>query len=113
MVFGSYEQVTFVDDLANLTAPILKITIYDHKAQCFNHVNDLAEFQDDLYIVAAEESWIDITDKAVDKGTTIQFYRVCLIFLPMRRLSLAMDIMICLYLKMQPIKWRWIMPIQS
>ncbi|EFU83474.1 Cof-like hydrolase [Staphylococcus lugdunensis M23590] len=73
MVFGSYEQVTFVDDLANLTAPILKITIYDHKAQCFNHVNDLAEFQDDLYIVAAEESWIDITDKAVDKGTTIQF----------------------------------------
>jgi len=73
MVFGSYEQVTFVDDLANLTVPILKITIYDHKAQCFNHVNDLAEFQDDLYIVAAEESWIDITDKAVDKGTTIQF----------------------------------------
>lgn len=73
MVLGSYEKVTFVEDLNTIDKDMLKITIFDIQGQCFEHVKDLNTYEDDLYIVAAEENWIDITHKDVDKGKTIRF----------------------------------------
>ncbi|MBE7347637.1 HAD family hydrolase [Staphylococcus epidermidis] len=72
-VLGSYEKVTFLEDLNTLEKDMLKITIYDSEGQCFEHVKGLEQYKDDLYIVAAEDKWIDITHKDVDKGTTICF----------------------------------------
>lgn len=73
MVLGSYEKVTFVEDLNTIDKDMLKITIFDIQGQCFEHVKGLNKYEDDLYIVAAEENWIDITHKDVDKGKTIRF----------------------------------------
>lgn len=73
MVLGSYEKVTFVEDLNTIDTEMLKITIFDSQGQCFEHVKGLNKYEDDLYIVAAEENWIDITHKDVDKGKTIRF----------------------------------------
>ncbi|MBE7355561.1 Cof-type HAD-IIB family hydrolase [Staphylococcus haemolyticus] len=73
MVLGSYEKVTFVEDLSTIDKDMLKITIFDIQGQCFEHVKGLNKYEDDLYIVAAEENWIDITHKDVDKGKTIRF----------------------------------------
>ncbi|MDY4021408.1 Cof-type HAD-IIB family hydrolase [Staphylococcus borealis] len=73
MVLGSYEKVTFVEDLNTIDQDMLKITIFDIQGQCFEHVKGLNKYEDDLYIVAAEENWIDITHKDVDKGKTIRF----------------------------------------
>lgn len=72
-VLGSYEKVTFLEDLNTIDKDILKITIFDAKANCFEHVKGLEKYKDELYIVAAEDKWIDITDKDVDKGKTIRF----------------------------------------
>ncbi|UDI77071.1 Cof-type HAD-IIB family hydrolase [Staphylococcus taiwanensis] len=73
MVLGSYEKVTFLEDLNTIDTEMLKITIFDSQGQCFEHVKGLNKYEDDLYIVAAEENWIDITHKDVDKGKTIRF----------------------------------------
>lgn len=73
MVLGSYEKVTFVEDLNTIDKDMLKITIFDIQGQCFEHVKGLNKYEDNLYIVAAEENWIDITHKDVDKGKTIRF----------------------------------------
>lgn len=73
MVLGSYEKVTFAEDLNTIDQDMLKITIFDIQGQCFEHVKGLNKYEDDLYIVAAEENWIDITHKDVDKGKTIRF----------------------------------------
>lgn len=73
MVLGSYEKVTFVEDLNTIDKDMLKITIFDIQGQCFEHVKGLNKYEDELYIVAAEENWIDITHKDVDKGKTIRF----------------------------------------
>lgn len=73
MVLGSYEKVTFVEDLNTIDKDMLKITTFDIQGQCFEHVKGLNKYEDNLYIVAAEENWIDITHKDVDKGKTIRF----------------------------------------
>lgn len=74
MVLGSYEKVTFVEDLNTIDKDMLKITIFDLQGQCFEHVKGLNTYEDELYIVAAEENWIDITHKDVDKGKRFAFY---------------------------------------
>ena len=73
MVLGSYEKVTFVENLNMINQDILKVTIFDSQGECFEHVKGLSKYEDNLYIVAAEEHWIDITHKDVDKGKTIRF----------------------------------------
>lgn len=73
MVLGSYEKITFVKDLNTIDQDILKVTIFDSQGQCFEHVKGLSKYEDNLYIIAAEENWIDIPHKDVDKGKTIRF----------------------------------------
>lgn len=73
IVHGSYEVVNYIDDFNEIEEDFLKITVHDAKAQCLERVNQLDNYRKDLYIVASEEEWIDITVKHVDKGTTIQY----------------------------------------
>lgn len=73
MVLGSYEKITFVENLNMINQDILKVTVFDLQGECFEHVKGLSKYEDNLYIVAAEEHWIDITHKNVDQGKAIRF----------------------------------------
>lgn len=73
VVLASYEKVEFINDLNTVDKDILKITIFDTQGRCFEHVQSLDDYKDELYIIASEEKWIDITHKDVDKGKTIRY----------------------------------------
>lgn len=72
MVRGSYREVQLVEELNNVTEDFVKITVYDRKKRCFEHVKELAEFKEQAYIVASEAAWIDISNVGVHKGTTVK-----------------------------------------
>ncbi|PCF86338.1 Cof-type HAD-IIB family hydrolase [Staphylococcus intermedius] len=72
IVHGSYETVTYINKFDEIQEDFLKITVHDPKQQCFEHVEKIKDFEEQLYIVASEAAWIDITAKDVDKGKTIQ-----------------------------------------
>lgn len=71
MVRGSYQKVQEIDELINIEEDFVKITVYDGKKRCFEHVKKLQVFQDQAYIVASEAAWIDISNLGVHKGTTV------------------------------------------
>lgn len=70
-VRGSYRVVKTVADYQTITEDFVKLTIFDPKLRCFEHVQQLSEFTNDAYIVASEAAWIDITNQGVHKGTTV------------------------------------------
>ncbi|PCF49406.1 HAD family hydrolase [Staphylococcus delphini] len=72
IVHGSYETVTYINHFDEIKGSFLKVTVHDPKQQCFEHVEKIKDFEEQLYIVASEAAWIDITAKDVDKGKTIQ-----------------------------------------
>lgn len=71
--FGFIWENNFCKRFNTIDQDILKVTIFDSQGQCFEHVKGLSKYEDNLYIIAAEENWIDITHKDVDKGKTIRF----------------------------------------
>jgi len=72
IVRNSYANVIEVDDLGTLTADFVKITVYDEEGKCPQTRMHLDPFENEVYIVVSEASWIDIADYNVHKGTTIQ-----------------------------------------
>lgn len=71
-VRGSYANIIEVNDLKEITADFIKITVYDEAGNCPQTRQYLTAFDNDVYIVVSESSWIDITEYGVHKGTTIQ-----------------------------------------
>lgn len=69
---NSYANLTQVEDLASLQSDFVKITVYDEKGHCPQTRLGLVPFDNDVYIVVSEASWIDIADYDVHKGTTVQ-----------------------------------------
>ena len=49
----------------------LKITVHDAQQKCKNTAQLLAKDYANVYIIASEDSWIDITKQGINKGTTI------------------------------------------
>lgn len=71
-VRGSYSNIIEVDKLSAITADFLKITVYDKSGHCPHTRQHLTPYENDVYIVVSEDAWIDITEKGVHKGSTIQ-----------------------------------------
>lgn len=70
-VHGSYQHVHYIKDYNDIEDDLLKITVHDASAHCKETADRLKHFEKDVYIVASDESWIDIADLGVNKGTTI------------------------------------------
>lgn len=78
-VQASYENVTYIDNLQEVSENFLKITIHDYKGNCRDNVLHLEQqFDSQVYMVASEEWWIDITTKGVHKGSTVNYLQALL-----------------------------------
>lgn len=71
LVRRSYTQVQTVADVGDITADVVKITVYDEQGRCLDLRGQLGEFDDEAYIVASDQQWIDIANAGVHKGTTV------------------------------------------
>lgn len=71
LVRRSYTQVQTVADFGDITADVVKITVYDEQGRCLDLRGQLGEFDDEAYIVASDQQWIDIANAGVHKGTTV------------------------------------------
>lgn len=70
-VHGSYQNVDYIKDFEEIKCDFLKITVHDAKGNCMKTAEEINYFENEVYIVASEDYWIDITDLGVNKGTTI------------------------------------------
>ncbi|OTN75759.1 hypothetical protein A5886_000835 [Enterococcus sp. 8G7_MSG3316] len=70
-VRGSYRVLDTLSSYGDIKEDFVKITVYDPKLRCFEHVSQLDSFKGQAYIVASEAAWIDITNQGVHKGTTV------------------------------------------
>jgi len=71
LVHGSYQHVNYIKDYNDIEEDLLKITVHDAKGKCKDTADRLNYFEKDVYIVASDESWIDIAELGVNKGSTI------------------------------------------
>lgn len=72
IVRRSYRKVIEVDDLNTVSDDFVKITVHDPLLNCFETKEKLSSFFEKAYVVASEAAWIDIADKDVHKGTTVE-----------------------------------------
>ncbi|WP_027108340.1 HAD family hydrolase [Lacticigenium naphthae] len=71
-VRGSYTNVEILSDYQTIAEDFVKITVYDPKLRCYESVKHLDPFNAAAFIVASEAAWIDIANKGVHKGSTVQ-----------------------------------------
>ncbi|MCC9023598.1 HAD-IIB family hydrolase [Bacillus nakamurai] len=71
-VNASYANVTKVSDFREITDDFVKITVHDPHANCVETREKLNEFFHQIYIVASEDTWIDISNIGIHKGTTVK-----------------------------------------
>lgn len=71
IVRGSYHNVSFINNFDEIKDDFLKITVHDVQQKCKYTEQLLSKVYTNVYIVASEEGWIDITKQGVNKGTTI------------------------------------------
>lgn len=70
-VHGSYQNVTYIKDFTEIKSDFLKITVHDASGKCKQTAQQIDYFNNEAYIIASEDYWIDITKLGVNKGTTI------------------------------------------
>jgi Cof subfamily protein (haloacid dehalogenase superfamily) len=68
----SYAVVKETDDWAEIKEDFVKITVLDVQKRAFETIKGIQKYENQLYMVASEPMWIDITDFGVHKGTTVQ-----------------------------------------
>ena len=71
-VTGSYAHVTKVSNFQDIHDDFVKITVHDPEANFVQTKEKLKEFFEQVYIVASEDTWIDISNIGVHKGTTVK-----------------------------------------
>ena len=71
IVRGSYHNVTLIESFEEIKDDFLKITVHDAQQKCKYTAQLLAKDYANVYIIASEDSWIDITNQGINKGTTI------------------------------------------
>lgn len=71
-VNASYAHVTRITDFTEIKDDFIKITVHDPDANCPETREKLHEFFHQLYIVASEDTWMDISNIGIHKGTTVQ-----------------------------------------
>src|SRR5699024_9322878 len=72
IVRGSYANITKISSVNDLIGKFLKITVYDSMERSNELKEHLKLFDKHLYIVASDPAWLDVTDKAVHKGKTVE-----------------------------------------
>lgn len=65
LVRRSYTQVQTVADFGDITADVVKITLYDKQGRCLDLRGQLGECDDEACIVASDKQWIDIANAGV------------------------------------------------
>lgn len=68
----SYTRMIETDDFSAVKSDFVKITVFDEQGNCPQTRPHLSPFEDDVYIVVSESSWIDIAGYGVHKGSTVQ-----------------------------------------
>nr|WP_323940144.1 hypothetical protein [Aeromonas caviae] len=68
LVRRSYTQVQTVADFGDITADVVKITVYDEQGRCLDLRGQHDEFDDEACIVASDQQWIDIANADVHRG---------------------------------------------
>ncbi|MBK4213042.1 HAD family phosphatase [Bacillus pumilus] len=71
-VTGSYTNVLKVSKFADIQDDFVKITVHDPEAKCVQTRERISEFFEQVYVVASEDTWIDIANIGVHKGTTVK-----------------------------------------
>ena len=70
---GYHEKIMIVDDLASVTAPCVKLSIYDKNLDSAGSFKPFVEkWHEDVMIVTAGTMWLDVIKKGVDKGTALR-----------------------------------------
>lgn len=65
LVRHSYTQLQTVADFGDITADVVKVTVYDEQGRCLDLRGQLGECDDEAYIVASDQQWIDIANAGV------------------------------------------------
>ena len=68
----SYARMIETADFGSVQNDFVKITVFDEDGKCPQTRPHLSPFEDDVYIVVSEASWIDIAGYGVHKGSTVQ-----------------------------------------
>ncbi|MBK0000680.1 HAD-IIB family hydrolase [Erwinia sp. S38] len=68
----SYARIIEIEDFSLVESDFVKITVFDEQGNCPQTRPHLSPFEDDVYIVVSEASWIDIAGYGVHKGSTVQ-----------------------------------------
>lgn len=68
----SYACTTETSDFNLLSDDFLKITVFDERGNCHSTRQHLSIFDNDVYIVVSDASWIDITAFGIHKGSTVR-----------------------------------------
>ncbi|MBK0040752.1 MULTISPECIES: Cof-type HAD-IIB family hydrolase [unclassified Leuconostoc] len=71
IIRGSYAVVKPIRNVLDITDDFVKITVFDSKKRAFNIIEAIKKYNDKAFMVASEDSWIDITNFNVHKGTTV------------------------------------------
>jgi len=71
LVRHSYTQLQTVADFGDITADVVKVTVYDEQGRCLELRGQHDECDDEACIVASDQQWIDIANAGVHKGTTV------------------------------------------
>lgn len=72
VVRDSYANIKKISSINDIIGNFLKITVYDPMERSNELKEHLNLFNKQLYIVASEPAWLDVTDKAVHKGKTVE-----------------------------------------
>lgn len=68
----SYARMIETEDFNSVDSDFVKITVFDEEGNCPQTRPHLRPFEDDVYIVVSEASWIDIAGYGVHKGSTVK-----------------------------------------
>ncbi|MGW8119875.1 Cof-type HAD-IIB family hydrolase [Staphylococcus xylosus] len=72
IVHGSFQNVTYINDFAEVEDDFLKISVHDAMGNCKTTASQIKHYESEVYIIASDDEWIDIADLGVNKGTTIR-----------------------------------------
>lgn len=68
----SYTRMIETEDFSTVKSDFVKITVFDEQGNCPQTRPHLSPFENEVYIVVSEASWIDIAGYGVHKGSTVQ-----------------------------------------
>lgn len=71
IVRNSYQTVNVVNDFKEIKEPFVKITVHDPHGKCYDTLKKMEDFQKEAYLVASEDTWLDIAAYGIHKGTTV------------------------------------------